>query len=329
MGWLRGLLGLDPAPTPTSRKPSVEAQSVSQLDQWPGTWLQQPAINIGAEVDIVGESHYQSALEVIAGGRNSVGTRRTNVTATLIRERDNEHDANAVRVDIAGQTVGYIPATDAVRFHAIIELLAQSDIRATCRAVLTGGWKRDEGDIGSIGVKLLTGRRPTKWTGRAAFLPKGPWYEVFSFGMAQGIELSRDRLLVALIDAEQTDVVVEHQGTTLGRITKRPDLARYIASVRAAGQEATALARTSDGEVIISLADNAAVVSALDRFKGASLRSVRRTVEPTGRWLCRRCHHIWNDARRPPARWYDIADEDSGSPHICPNCWGYVWTHPL
>lgn len=73
------------------------------------SWLQTPAINIGAAVRIAGTSYYQDELEVIAGGRSFAGTRRRLLTVTLIREPDNPYDENAVRVDAAGVAVGHLP----------------------------------------------------------------------------------------------------------------------------------------------------------------------------------------------------------------------------
>jgi hypothetical protein len=35
------------------------------------------------------------------------------------------------------------------------------------------------------------------------------------------------------------------------------------------------------------------------------------------------------DPRQRPPRWYDIEDEDCGSPHIRLGCWSYRFVHPL
>ena len=71
------------------------------------SWLQEPAISIGAPVRVAGTSYYQDELELIAGGRNFAGTGRRVLTARLVREEDNLHDGNAVRVDAAGILVGH------------------------------------------------------------------------------------------------------------------------------------------------------------------------------------------------------------------------------
>jgi len=44
--------------------------------------------------------------------------------ASLIREPNNKHDRNAVRVEVRGQHVGHLPAEDAARYRAILDYLA-------------------------------------------------------------------------------------------------------------------------------------------------------------------------------------------------------------
>ena len=140
------------------------AEQTEPPDTGPATWLQVPAINVGAQVDIVGEQHYQDALETLAAGRNAFGTRRRLLTAALVREPDNQYDPNAVRLEAAGATVGHLSREDAPRFHTVIDRLARAGIPATCRAMLTGGWDRGSADRGYIGIKIFTGRRPTPLT---------------------------------------------------------------------------------------------------------------------------------------------------------------------
>ncbi|MBF83445.1 MAG: hypothetical protein CL489_03110 [Acidobacteria bacterium] len=41
------------------------------------------------------------------------GRKTGQVTATLVREPDNEHDPNAIQVFVAGEHIGYIPAQQA------------------------------------------------------------------------------------------------------------------------------------------------------------------------------------------------------------------------
>ena len=155
---------------PTARTPQFREYE-------PASWLHAPAVSIGAAVRVVGTSYHQNALEIAAEGRNFAGARRRLLTAVLVREPDNPHDANAVRVDVASSPVGHLSREDAPRFHAIIQRLAKAGLPATCRAQLTGGWDQGPSDRGLIGVEIHTGRRPSRWTGSGAFLPESPWHE--------------------------------------------------------------------------------------------------------------------------------------------------------
>lgn len=60
------------------------------------------------EVEVVGESHYQPALEHLCGGRSRDSAEKY-CKAVLVLEDSNRHDPQAVRVDIDGRTVGYLP----------------------------------------------------------------------------------------------------------------------------------------------------------------------------------------------------------------------------
>ncbi|MGS0683695.1 HIRAN domain-containing protein [Nakamurella sp. GG22] len=44
--------------------------------------------------------------------------------ASLIREPNNRHDRNPVRVEVRGQHVGHLPAEDAARYRATLDHLA-------------------------------------------------------------------------------------------------------------------------------------------------------------------------------------------------------------
>jgi hypothetical protein len=120
----------------------------------PATWAQRPTIAPGGEQHVAGESNYQTALERAAGGRTPDGCAVTLVTAELIREARNRYDRNAVRVDIAGQVVGYLPRTDAPSYHQLVKTLWEQGLAATCWARLTGGWDRGRYDQGNIGIVL-------------------------------------------------------------------------------------------------------------------------------------------------------------------------------
>jgi len=294
-------------------------------------WTQVPAINLGPPVKVVGESFYQEALERVGGGRCSQGPRFRLITATLVREPHNRYDANAVRVDAGGLAVGHISKEDATRFHALIEKITGRGAAATCRAKLTGGWNGGPDDVGAVGVGVYTGRRPIAWNGRTTFLPSDPWSERLVVtplpAMGQVPQL-KDKGLVTLVDAGDGALAVCYGDAQIGQIEDRPDLTAFIGRVRALGLPTTSAGRTESGSLVVYLADVDVVASWVAALPVCDLRTLRRIVAPTGRWICKRCGRIWFDPRPPANRWYESANEDENSPHICPSCWSYAFTHP-
>ena len=115
-----------------------------------GQWLDG---NGRFNLQVVGESQYQRALEQICGGRTHQGEDRI-LDAVLLLDDDNPYDQNAVRVEISGLTAGYLSRDTAQRFRSRIR---KEDLRAdkfACRANIRGGWDRSEEDCGHFGVWL-------------------------------------------------------------------------------------------------------------------------------------------------------------------------------
>lgn len=106
----------------------------------------------GWTVDVVGESHYQPALEQIAGGRTDHGA-NFRCVARLVREPSNPKDSNAVRVVVGGQTVGYVGRDDAVDIQPLLQKLDALGRPAWIAATIVGGWKRED-SRGSFGIEL-------------------------------------------------------------------------------------------------------------------------------------------------------------------------------
>lgn len=102
---------------------------------------------------IVGESHYQEALEAICGPRSVEGKDRR-VVAHLVLEDDNPHDSMAVRVDIQGLTVGYLNREHARQYRNRLRKAGSHSADAYCDARIRGGWDRGEGRRGYYGVYL-------------------------------------------------------------------------------------------------------------------------------------------------------------------------------
>lgn len=113
-------------------------------------------------VQVVGESAHQGSLERLAGGRTIDGARNPDHTAILLPEPTNPYDPNAVRVVVVTATgehavVGYLSQEDAVGYRPIIDRLAAQGMVAACRASISGGWDRGDGDRGEFGVRLSMG----------------------------------------------------------------------------------------------------------------------------------------------------------------------------
>lgn len=167
-------------------------------------WAQQTTIAPGDELPVVGESHYQKALEWAAEGKTQDGCKLSLVTAELVREPFNRHDRNAVRVDVAGRTVGYVPRDTAPQTHRLIEQLWGRGQLASCRATLTGGWDRGWHDKGSIGIVLDVGYPPDVFDPeRHGALPEGTRVSVTQEQHYQ------DALSALLGGRKEVDVVAE------------------------------------------------------------------------------------------------------------------------
>jgi hypothetical protein len=104
-------------------------------------------------IDIVGESHYQNALNSICGGKIPDGHNLI-VHAELIHEDNNPYDRQAIRIDIHGMTVGYFSKKLAREYRQRITEAGYPGVTAVCDAMIVGGWKRGENDEGHYGVKL-------------------------------------------------------------------------------------------------------------------------------------------------------------------------------
>jgi hypothetical protein len=79
-----------------SHNETIVNNNVMPLLHGPGTF----------SINIVGESHYQDALNELCGGKTRDG-HDIIVKAELIHEDDNPFDDKAIRIDINGMTVGY------------------------------------------------------------------------------------------------------------------------------------------------------------------------------------------------------------------------------
>lgn len=118
-------------------------RQVARVTTGPGTY----------PVDVVGESHYQDALERACGGRTEL-SRRVEVEARLELEDDNPYDEKAVAVHVDGRKVGRLDRETARSLRHQLGKVAPGVKRAACPAIIVGGWDRGPGDRGSFGIKL-------------------------------------------------------------------------------------------------------------------------------------------------------------------------------
>ncbi len=105
------------------------------------------------EVEVVGESHYQKELEALCGGRTEESA-RVKTTAVLVLDDHNPYDSKAVRVEIGGCVVGHLSRVNARQYRKKLQEAGHPGIRASCKALIVGGWDRGNGDRGHFGVRL-------------------------------------------------------------------------------------------------------------------------------------------------------------------------------
>lgn len=107
----------------------------------------------GYTFEIVGESQYQSALDQIAGPKTPQGA-SLECVAELVPDDRNEHDAEAIAVRIRGQIVGFVPRKTASDLRVELARINPIGGSVGCYAKIGGGWRADDGDEGSYGVKI-------------------------------------------------------------------------------------------------------------------------------------------------------------------------------
>jgi hypothetical protein len=102
-------------------------------------------------MEAVGESNYQIALQRICGGHSRYG-HELEVDAEIVREPQNPYDKNAVAVKINNLTVGYLPREQAARVS--LQMTEDGIEKSICGAKIVGGWRTNQHDEGSFGVRL-------------------------------------------------------------------------------------------------------------------------------------------------------------------------------
>jgi hypothetical protein len=71
-----------------------------------------------------------------------------------VAEPTNAYDQNARKILIEGALVGYLPRDQALRFNEQLAAVGRSGADIDVAALVTGGWRTNQHDEGSFGVKL-------------------------------------------------------------------------------------------------------------------------------------------------------------------------------
>jgi len=129
-------------------------QAVGRVEHHPVPPPDLPGVTLATdqtvEVDVVGESSHQPALERLAGGRRQRSARLDTVAA-LEPEPAARH--GRIRVLIRDHEVGHLSSGAAERWRSLVEATTRREGRATCPAQIRGGWKRPDSE-GRFGVVL-------------------------------------------------------------------------------------------------------------------------------------------------------------------------------
>lgn len=129
-----------------SAGPSVSTSSVAgDARSAAGAPLSRRRLSADGRLAVVGESHYQPALQRAARGV-AVGSdfdQHSPIVAVLVPEPENPHDHHAVRVDVVtsahAETVGYLCRSDARAYQPTLLVLREVGYLGTCPGRITGG----------------------------------------------------------------------------------------------------------------------------------------------------------------------------------------------
>ena len=104
-------------------------------------------------VDVVGVSRRQSVLAAIVDRQSRRG-RTVTLDAVLILEDSNPRDANAVRIEIEGELIGYLSRDNARRYRADLAAAGQPRATVRCKARIVGGFETESGERAHFGVRV-------------------------------------------------------------------------------------------------------------------------------------------------------------------------------
>lgn len=111
----------------------------------------------GTAIGVAGTSYRQVQIKKILKEKN-INATGIDVTATLVPETSNKHDKYAVRIEIHGVHIGYIPADLTQNFRGMLARRGLAGNTTSCDARLYGGYIKDNGESMPYGANFYVKR---------------------------------------------------------------------------------------------------------------------------------------------------------------------------
>ncbi len=103
-------------------------------------------------VHVVGESHYTNSFREICGPPTPPKT--MTVTASLVPDPRNPHDANAIAIVVNGKRIGHLATEDAQRYLGLVQRLNEQGSTVCCHAEIKSGWEGSENYASQYSARL-------------------------------------------------------------------------------------------------------------------------------------------------------------------------------
>ncbi len=273
--------------------------------------LVQVTLYEGSEsLEVVGESHYQEALWRIVGGLRPEPV-RFETHAMLVPEPENDYDANAIAILVAGLKVGYLSREDAAIYRpGLIRLIESCETGLVALvAHVVGGGRRPDRAIGFLGVFLdhdptdfgLPAHHTSVRTGLSA--ARQTDLEDDSYDLSWLDRLPADDLAAAA--ALQTLLASEDEPIDRHYMFCELEHRLYRSRARSASalDEFDAACRNHDAEMDVirpALLDKFGVVPVIEMYRQAVIRSQKAKLWQSAReWAERGIVIYGNQAARP------------------------------
>ena len=136
-----------------SRKPASDQREIRVTDSAVETYIKNKLVTISYQGDgifeqrVVGLNYHDDECAAVLRVVDDINSGREEMSADLIREPTNPYDRNAIRVDILGNTVGYIPADVAASMAQRLDARGRN-IEIRCPALIT--WSPVDREIRTI-----------------------------------------------------------------------------------------------------------------------------------------------------------------------------------